>query len=112
MRFNLYTAAVSLFAIAGLTDAVRLTETPEFFIESTMLAEVDPVPTVTSPSVPGTNATVMPGSGPVIEHDLEKVKFTVDSIRKGVLALREAKVEAKEKTEGMVDRMTQAAAEK
>ena len=38
-----------------------------------------------------------------------KAAATVDSIRRGVLALREVKVEAEEKTKGMVDKMQEVA---
>ena len=44
--------------------------------------------------------------------DRVKAAATIDSIRRGVLALREAKVEAEEKTQGMVDKMMTVAGQK
>ena len=64
------------------------------------------IPTPAAPPAPP-NPTTPEKSNESNDEEMDRVKAaaTIDSIRRGVLALREAKVEAEDKTKGMVDKM-------
>ena len=114
MRFSLYTAVVAAFAIAG-SQAIRL-EADECF---DMMSEVEsfeepkvvkeeaakpeaPKPDSTSP---GTLEKTPAASKEQEDKERLNAAATVDSIRRGVLALRETKVEAETATKDFVEKM-------
>ena len=102
---QLFKTAAALFAIAGTTDALRLTEEPEpEQLGQSDAALMVPSEAETSTAIlPDTMPWQKPGEPKNEEEDRLKAAETIDDIRKGVRALREAKVGADEEGKDLID---------
>ena len=98
MRFSLFTTAVAMFALAGLSEAIQLQPVND-------LAQKDKessAAAATQAIDKQVNDANEQRASKVLEES-KKQTMVVDGLRKGIVALQEAKVQAVEKTKGLGD---------
>ena len=106
MRFSLFSAAIAALAIAG-SHAIQLTDEVQYSMMSE-IASFDDGKAATSAPEKKSEATVTHVKDGDEEAVRKNAAATIDSIRRGVLALRETKAETMDQTKGMVEKFKEA----